>query len=119
MERFGLPTVSNINSSPASHYGNIQRALVCGYFMQVAHKASGKEGYLTIKDNQVRCSFLAYGTFCSTLVFINQVVSLHPSCTLDPAPEWVLYHEFILTTRPYIRTVTAVRAEWLLDLAPE
>lgn len=59
------------------------------------------------------------GAFCSTSVFVGQVVSLHPTCTLDPAPEWVLFNEFILTTRPYIRTVTAVRAEWLLDLAPE
>lgn len=48
--------------------------------MQVAHKEGGKGGgYSTIKD--------------------NQVVSPHPSSTLDHTPEFVLYHEFVLTTR--------------------
>jgi len=47
----------------------------------------------------------------------NQVVSLHPSCGLDSTPEWVLFNEFVLTSRPYIRTVTEVRPEWLLQYA--
>jgi len=46
-----------------------------------------------------------------------QVVSLHPSCCLDTQPEWVLFNEFVLTTQPYIRTVTEIRPEWLLELA--
>ncbi|KIP02425.1 hypothetical protein PHLGIDRAFT_122466, partial [Phlebiopsis gigantea 11061_1 CR5-6] len=37
---------------------------------------------------------------------------------LDAQPEWVVFNEFILTTRPYIRTVTAVQPEWLLEYAP-
>ena len=41
-----------------------------------------------------------------------QVVGLHPSCGLDTQPEWVLFNEFVLTTRPYIRTVSEVRPEW-------
>ena len=45
------------------------------------------------------------------------MVNLHPSCGLDTQPEWVLFNEFVLTTRPYIRTVTDVRPEWLLELA--
>jgi pre-mRNA-splicing factor ATP-dependent RNA helicase DHX15/PRP43 len=45
------------------------------------------------------------------------VVSLHPSCGLDTQPEWVLFNEFVLTTRPYIRTVTEIRPMWLLELA--
>jgi pre-mRNA-splicing factor ATP-dependent RNA helicase DHX15/PRP43 len=45
------------------------------------------------------------------------VVSLHPSCGLDTQPEWVLFNEFVLTTRPYIRTVSEIRPEWLLELA--
>jgi len=31
--------------------------------------------------------------------------------------EWVMFNEFVLTTRPYIRTVTDVRPEWLLEYA--
>ena len=44
-------------------------------------------------------------------------MSLHPSCGLDNQPEWVLFNEFVLTTKPYIRTVTDVKAEWLLEYA--
>ncbi|KIJ12487.1 hypothetical protein PAXINDRAFT_101199 [Paxillus involutus ATCC 200175] len=76
----------------------IRKVLCCGYFMQVAHKEGNMGNYLTVKD--------------------NQVVALHPSCGLDTQPEWVIFHEFVLTTRPYIRTATDVRAEWLLELAP-
>ena len=48
----------------------------------------------------------------------NQVVGLHPSTCLDHKPEWVLYNEFVLTTKNFIRTVTSVRGEWLVELAP-
>jgi pre-mRNA-splicing factor ATP-dependent RNA helicase DHX15/PRP43 len=32
---------------------NIKKALVCGYFMQVAQKEGEKSVYLIMKDNQV------------------------------------------------------------------
>ncbi|CAL5433423.1 unnamed protein product [Camellia sinensis] len=41
----------------------------------------------------------------------NQVVHLHPSNCLDHKPEWVIYNEFVLTSRNFIRTVTGVRGE--------
>ncbi|KJA15451.1 hypothetical protein HYPSUDRAFT_48384 [Hypholoma sublateritium FD-334 SS-4] len=78
-------------------FANIRQALVCGFFMQVAHKEGEKGNYLTAKD--------------------NQVVALHPSCGLDTQPEWVLFNEFVLTTRPYIRTVSEIKAEWLIEYA--
>ncbi|KAI0294104.1 P-loop containing nucleoside triphosphate hydrolase protein [Multifurca ochricompacta] len=96
MERLEIDLVTKSYTDQARHYLNIRRALVCGYFMQVAHKEGEKGAYLTVKD--------------------NQVVSLHPSCGLDTQPEWVLFNEFVLTTRPYIRTVTEIRVEWLLEL---
>lgn len=65
--------------------GNIRRTVNIPLFQQVAHcERTGH--YLTIKD--------------------NQVVQLHPSTCLDHKPEWVLYNEFVLTTKNYIRTVT-------------
>ena len=94
--RIGVRLVSTPFESP-SYYVNIRRALVAGFFSQVAH--CGRSGYLTTKD--------------------NQPVTLHPSCTLDTKPEWVLFHEFVQTSRAYIRTVSAVRGEWLVDIAPE
>ncbi|KAL2002397.1 hypothetical protein VTN02DRAFT_6863 [Thermoascus thermophilus] len=81
------------------YYENIRRALVAGFFMQVAKKESqGKNMYMTVKD--------------------NQNVLLHPSTVLGYEAEWVLYNEFVLTTKNYVRTVTAVKPEWLLEIAP-
>lgn len=38
----------------------------------------------------------------------NQLVQLHPSTVLDHKPEWVLYNEFVPTTKNFIR-LTNVR----------
>ena len=97
MERLEIDLVTKSYQDQNRHYVEIRKALVCGYFMQVAHKEGEKGSYLTVKD--------------------NQVVSLHPSCGLDTQPEWVLFNEFVQTSRPYIRTVTEIRPQWLLELA--
>ncbi|EAU81615.1 pre-mRNA-splicing factor ATP-dependent RNA helicase PRP43 [Coprinopsis cinerea okayama7 len=96
MERFEIASVSLADTKKL--YVAIRQALVNGFFMQVAHREGEKGNYLTVKD--------------------NQVVALHPSCGLEGQPEWVLFNEFVLTTRPYIRTVTEVKPEWLLEYAP-
>jgi pre-mRNA-splicing factor ATP-dependent RNA helicase DHX15/PRP43 len=96
MNRMALPLVS----TPFTHrdyYRNIKRALVAGFFMCVAHKHAAGH-YVTVKD--------------------NQVVALHPSTVLDFKPEWVLYQEFVLTTKNFIRTVTVIDGAWLVELAP-
>lgn len=97
MDRYGLRKLSNDWNS-REYYPNIRKALVAGYFMQVAHLERGGQ-YLTVKD--------------------NQVVMLHPSTNLDNKPEWVMYNEFVLTSKNYIRTVTDVKADWLLEIAPQ
>jgi len=38
---------------------------------------------------------------------------------IDHKPEWVLYNEFLLTSRNYIRTVLEIEPEWLFEVAPE
>ncbi|KAF2135944.1 uncharacterized protein K452DRAFT_303153 [Aplosporella prunicola CBS 121167] len=80
------------------YYENIRRALVAGFFMQVAKRDGTGKMYLTVKD--------------------DQNVLLHPSTVLGQDSEWVVYNEFVLTTKNYIRNVTAVKPEWLLDIAP-
>lgn len=94
MEREELEMVST-PFEDKRYYENIRRALCAGFFMQVAKKETqGKSQYMTIKD--------------------NQNVLLHPSTVLGFDAEWVLYNEFVLTTKNYIRTVTAVKPEWLI-----
>ncbi|KAK4523669.1 hypothetical protein GAYE_PCTG71G1565 [Galdieria yellowstonensis] len=95
MNKLNLPLVSTDFQS-GDFYVNIRKALVNGFFMQVAHLESSGY-YLTVKD--------------------NQVVSLHPSHGLDHKPTWVVYNEFVLTSRKYIRTVTEIKGEWLLQYA--
>eukprot|EP00252_Welwitschia_mirabilis_P019416 TRINITY_DN448_c0_g1_i1.p1 TRINITY_DN448_c0_g1~~TRINITY_DN448_c0_g1_i1.p1 ORF type:complete len:143 (-),score=17.01 TRINITY_DN448_c0_g1_i1:404-832(-) len=96
MNRFNLRLCSTDFNS-RDYYVNIRKALLAGYFMQTAHlERTGH--YLTVKD--------------------NQMVQLHPSNCLDHKPEWVIYNEYVLTTKNYIRTVTEIRGEWLIDIAP-
>ena len=46
-------------------------------------------------------------------------MQLHPSTCLEHKPDWVVYNEFVLTTKNYIRTVTDVKPEWLVSIAPQ
>jgi pre-mRNA-splicing factor ATP-dependent RNA helicase DHX15/PRP43 len=79
------------------YYLNIRKSILSGYFMQVAH-LERHGSYLTVKD--------------------NQVVSLHPSTCLDHKPEWVVYNEFVLTTKNFIRICTSINGDWLNHIAP-
>jgi len=52
MERLDIQLVST-EFSEKSYYENIRKALVSGFFMQVAMKNSSGKAYTTVKDNQV------------------------------------------------------------------
>ena len=78
---------SSTEFTSPDYYLNIGKALASGFFMQVGHlKRTGH--YLTIKDNQI---------------------------VLDHKPEWILYNEFVLTTKTYIRTVTYITRMIIID----
>ena len=52
-------------------------------------------------------------------VIEQQPVYIHPSSSLfQQQPDWVLYHELILTTKEYMREVLAIDPRWLPELAP-
>jgi pre-mRNA-splicing factor ATP-dependent RNA helicase DHX15/PRP43 len=92
MEREELELMST-SFEDKNYYSNIRRALVSGFFMQVAKRETSGKTYTTVD---------------------NQSVMLHPSTVLSVDAQWVLYNEFVLTTKNYIRTVTIVKPEWLL-----
>ena len=77
----------------------ILKSLIAGYFAQVAHLETAGY-YITVKD--------------------NQYVFIHPSSYLHGSRKatWVLFHEFVLTSKNYIRTVTEIKPEYLLQVAP-
>lgn len=94
MSTHGLELMST-PFSDKNYYVNIRRALLTGFFMQVAMREStNSKVYKTIKD--------------------NQLVMIHPSTVLESPYEWVVYNEFVLTSKQYVRTVTNIRPEWLL-----
>ena len=75
---------------------NISKAILSGFFSQVAH-LEPQGHYLTVKD--------------------NQYVAIHPSSCLDYKPEWVVYNDFVLTNKNYIRTCMRVKAEYFIEIA--
>ncbi|EGW31279.1 uncharacterized protein SPAPADRAFT_140212 [Spathaspora passalidarum NRRL Y-27907] len=100
MEKHDLEIISVYEQVPEVEYwDNIRKALTAGFFMQVAKKKSGTKGYLTVKD--------------------NQDVLIHPSTVLSKEGEWLIYNEFVLTSKNYVRTVTTVKADWLVEIAPK
>lgn len=75
---------------------NITKSVLSGFFSQVAH-LEPQGHYLTVKD--------------------NQYVAIHPSSCLDYKPEWVVYNDFVLTNKNYIRTLMRIKAEYLIEIA--
>lgn len=98
MNKLQLPLVTTDKRGNGKFdYTAVRQALTSGMFMQVAFLQ--KQGnYLTVKD--------------------NQIVYIHPGSVIDTKPEWVMYEEFALTTKNYIRTVSTTRVEWLVEMAP-
>lgn len=33
-------------------------------------------------------------------------------------PRWVVYHELVLTSKEYMRQVSEIKSEWLVEIAP-
>eukprot|EP00930_Biecheleria_cincta_P026062 TRINITY_DN18435_c0_g1_i2.p1 TRINITY_DN18435_c0_g1~~TRINITY_DN18435_c0_g1_i2.p1 ORF type:complete len:954 (-),score=282.37 TRINITY_DN18435_c0_g1_i2:39-2594(-) len=98
MEGLGLQMVST-DFQDKEYYPNIRRCLVSGYFMQTACLESEKKGLYA-------------------LVRGGDEVTLHPSTSLGHKPDWVVFHDYGLSSKLCIKTATQVKPEWLLDAAP-
>ena len=40
------------------------------------------------------------------------------ACWLQVLPRWVVYFELVLTSKEFMRTVSEIRPQWLLEIAP-
>ncbi|CAH9073997.1 unnamed protein product [Cuscuta epithymum] len=83
-------------------YKNLRKALCAGYANQLAERMIHHNGY-------------------RTLGFKSQLVQVHPSSVLKADDDgmlsnYVVYHELISTTRPYMRNVCAVEMQWVLPV---
>ncbi|KAI0691980.1 P-loop containing nucleoside triphosphate hydrolase protein [Cytidiella melzeri] len=85
--------------SAGKDFNCVRRAIASGFFRHAAKK-DPQEGYKTLVEG--------------TPVYI------HPSSALfNRNPEWIIYHELILTTREYCHNVTAIEPKWLVEVAPQ
>ncbi|KAI9895985.1 hypothetical protein PsorP6_018987 [Peronosclerospora sorghi] len=78
--------------SCGKNYNKVRRAIVAGYFANTAKK-DPQEGYRTMVEGQ-------------------------PVELFNKSPEWVLYHELVLTTKEYMRNGMTIEPKWLVELAP-
>ena len=93
MDRYKLDILSS-----GKNYKKICMAITAGFFTNAAKKHP-QEGYLTLVD--------------------QNPVYIHPSSSLfNKNPEWVIYHELVLTTKEYMRNIMVIDAKWLIELAP-
>ncbi|KAK7379598.1 hypothetical protein VNO80_05068 [Phaseolus coccineus] len=85
-------------ASAGNNFTKVTKAIAAGFFFHAARK-DPQEGYRTMVN--------------------NQSVYIHPSSALfQRQPDWVIYHELVMTTKEYMREVTAIDPKWLVELAP-
>ncbi|KAL5231001.1 hypothetical protein ABZP36_029777 [Zizania latifolia] len=85
-------------SSNASDLDAIKKAITSGFFHHSA-RLQKNGSYRTVKN--------------------PQTVFIHPSSGLAQVlPRWTIYHELVLTTKEYMRQVTELKPDWLVEIAP-
>jgi ATP-dependent RNA helicase DHX8/PRP22 len=93
MDRYKLDLLS-----AGKNYKLICKAITAGFFTHAAKK-DPQEGFRTLVD--------------------QNPVYIHPSSALfNKNPEFVIYHELVLTSKEYMRNVMEIDARWLVELAP-
>ncbi|GJZ75517.1 probable pre-mRNA-splicing factor ATP-dependent RNA helicase DEAH4 isoform X2, partial [Tanacetum coccineum] len=83
-------------------YKNLRKSLCVGYASQLAERMMRHNGYRTVG-------------------FKSQLVQVHPSSVLRTDdegvfPNYVVYHELISTSHPYMRNVCEVEMEWVTPI---
>ncbi|KAI4306384.1 hypothetical protein L6164_029666 [Bauhinia variegata] len=93
LERIEIELTSNANDLDA-----IKKSIISGYFPHSAQlRINGS--YRTVKN--------------------RLTVHIHPSSGMAQLlPRWIIYHELVLTTKEYMRQVTELKPEWLVEIAP-
>jgi len=78
----------------------ILKALITGFFANVAQR-------------QVD------GTYRNVRSPLDEQLVIHPSSVLaNIKPKWVMYNEIVVTAKKYMRDVSSIQVDWLLELAP-
>lgn len=77
---------------------NIRKAILGGFFYNVARISREGGSYRTVKK--------------------NQPVYVHPTSSLfDSPPRWVVFDQIKQTTKEYMRTISVIEPSWLVEVA--
>ncbi|GFR43735.1 hypothetical protein Agub_g4629, partial [Astrephomene gubernaculifera] len=85
----------------------LRHALTIGFANKLARRLPRHNGYKTLHAGG------------------GQLAQLHPGCSAlredgeGLAPEFLIYHELVATSRPFLRQVCPTRAEWVADVLPK
>eukprot|EP00697_Spironema_sp_BW2_P009993 gnl/Spiro4/25055_TR12461_c0_g1_i1.p1 gnl/Spiro4/25055_TR12461_c0_g1~~gnl/Spiro4/25055_TR12461_c0_g1_i1.p1 ORF type:complete len:693 (+),score=217.09 gnl/Spiro4/25055_TR12461_c0_g1_i1:30-2081(+) len=99
--RLGLDVGSQPANLAAVDSNAVLRCFVGGLFMKAARRLDDGRGFRTLVGNQD--------------VFIHPASVL---CGVRPTPPCVIYGESVMTTRRYLRDVSAIESSWLIEMAP-
>ncbi|XP_029468490.1 probable ATP-dependent RNA helicase DHX40 [Rhinatrema bivittatum] len=80
----------------------LRRCLCAGYFTNVARRSAGRTFY--------------------TMDGHGSIVQIHPSSALhnqEAQLEWIIFHDVVVTSKIYVRTLCPIRYEWVKDLLPK
>ena len=92
MDKYKLNVVT-----AGKNFTKIRMAITAGFFFHASRKDL-QEGYRTLVE--------------------NQQFYIHPGSTLfQRQPDWVIYHELVMTTKEYTREVTVIDPKWLVEMA--
>lgn len=100
----------NVKILPNDDYDDpeaILKSLLSGFFTNVACRQDDAEG--TYRNPR------ASNSDSST----ENTLHIHPSSVLSNLkPRWVMYNEVVVTSKNYMRDVSAIQVEWLYEVAP-
>lgn len=83
--------------SAGKNFIKVRKCIVSGFFTNAAKK-DPQDGYKSIVE--------------------GQTVFIHPSSALyQKGPEWVIYHEIVMTSKEYMRNVMAMYVIYILSLS--
>jgi len=91
----------NVNLSTCGNNWDIVRKCICSGYFHHSAKLKGIGEYVNLLGGMPS--------------------NLHPSSSLygmGYTPDYVVYHELVMTTREYMRCVTSIDGNWLEELAP-
>ncbi|KAL4173138.1 hypothetical protein KRP22_008293 [Phytophthora ramorum] len=92
---------SSDNEDDKARSATMRKCLVSGYFANAA-KLHADGVYRTLRD--------------------QRPVQLHPTSVyyhMGTLPDWIMFHQSVLTTEEFVRDVSRIDPRWLVDLAPD